>query len=152
MLTRYHGAVSHEFIQTIPNPGLVADAVLVIHALFVVFVVGGQFAVLVGWARGWRWVRNIWFRFVHLAVIAYIVIQTWLGALCPLTVWESRLRDAAGQSEYGESFIGYWLGELLFVDLPWWVFIAVYTAFGVVVAVSWVHFPPRRAAGSERSR
>lgn len=138
--------MTREFVEGIPFPGLAADAILLVHALFVAFVVGGQVAVLIGWVRGWGWVRNRWFRGIHLAVIAYIVIQTWLGRLCPLTVWEGELRRAAGQAHYGESFIGYWVGELLFLDLPWWVFTVAYTAFGALVVVSWVHFPPRRRA------
>ncbi|MDZ7788949.1 MAG: DUF2784 domain-containing protein [Xanthomonadales bacterium] len=136
--------MSRAFFESVPFPGLAADAMLIVHALFVAFVVGGQVAVLVGWARGWLWVRNRWFRFIHLGVIAFVVVQTWLGKLCPLTVWEGELRRAAGQAHHGESFIGYWLGELLYIDLPWWVFTVVYTAFGTLVVVSWVHFPPRR--------
>lgn len=136
--------MSREFFQDLPFPGLLADGILMLHALFVLFVVAGQVLVLVGWGRGWAWVRNPWFRFVHLGLIAFIVVQTWLGRLCPLTVWEGWLREAAGQSGYGRSFIQYWLGNLLFLDLPWWMFQVAYTAFGVVVVVSWVHFPPRR--------
>ncbi|NBB91701.1 MAG: DUF2784 family protein [Gammaproteobacteria bacterium] len=136
--------MSREFFQSLPFPGALADAILVMHALFVVFVVGGQVLVMIGWVRGWGWVRNPWFRFTHLALIVFIVVQTWLGKLCPLTVWEAWLRQAAGQTVYDGSFIQHWLGNLLFLDLPWWVFQVVYTAFGVVVVVSWVHFPPRR--------
>lgn len=136
--------MSREFFESVSHPGLLADLVLVVHALFVAFVIGGQLAILAGWIRGWSWVRNLRFRLIHLGVIAYIVVQTWFGRLCPLTVWEAQLRRAAGQSHYDESFIGYWLGELLFLDLPWWVFTVVYTAFGTLVVVSWVHFPPRR--------
>ncbi|RFF26692.1 MULTISPECIES: DUF2784 domain-containing protein [unclassified Wenzhouxiangella] len=143
--------MSREFLHSLPYPGLLADAILVIHALFVAFVIGGQVAVMVGWVRGWVWVRNPWFRGIHLVVIAYIVGQTWLGRLCPLTVWEGELRRAAGQEHYGESFIGYWLGELLFLDLSWSTFLVIYTAFGTLVAVSWVHFPPRRRRRQERS-
>jgi len=141
--------MSPEFIHALPYPGVLADAVLVVHALFVAFVVGGQAAVMAGWIRGWEWVRNPWFRGIHLVIIGYIVVQTWLGRLCPLTVWEAELRRAAGQSYHDQSFIGYWLGELLYLDLPWWVFTVIYTAFATLVVVSWVHIPPRR---SDRSR
>jgi hypothetical protein len=135
--------MSRAFLESLPLPGLLADLVLVVHALFVAFVIGGQVAVLIGWVRGWDWVRNPWFRGIHLALIFYIVVQTWLEKLCPLTIWEGELRRAAGQSYHDQSFIGYWLGELLYLDLPWWVFTLVYTVFGTLVAVSWVHFPPR---------
>lgn len=143
--------MSQEFIQGLPYPGVLADLLLVVHTLFVAFVVGGQVAVMVGWVRGWAWVRNPWFRGIHLALIAYIVVQTWLGRLCPLTVWEGELRRAAGEPHHGESFIGYWLGELLYLDLSWSTFLVIYSAFGTLVAVSWVHFPPRWPGHSRRS-
>lgn len=144
--------MSQEFLHRLPQPGLLADAVLVVHALFVAFVIGGQLAVMAGWIRGWDWVRNPWFRGIHLVVIAYIVVQTWLGRLCPLTVWEAELRRAAGQAYHDQSFIGYWLGELLFLDLSWTTFLVIYTAFGTLVVVSWVHFPPRRRRAGRSTR
>jgi hypothetical protein len=46
-----------------------ADAVLVLHAGVVLFVVAGLALTLVGGALRWRWVRNFWFRAAHLAAI-----------------------------------------------------------------------------------
>ena len=43
-----------------------ADAVLFLHAGFVLFVVGGQAMVLLGWYRGWRWTRGFTWRVLHL--------------------------------------------------------------------------------------
>jgi hypothetical protein len=130
--------------RSIPNPALWADAILVVHALIVCFVVAGQAAILLGWWQGWAWVRNPWFRLAHLATIAVVVLQAWLGRLCPLTVWERELRRAAGQAFHERSFIEYWVSRFLYWDLPWWVFVAVYTAFGVLVAWTWWRLPPRR--------
>ena len=70
--------------------------------------------VLVGGARGWRWVRHRGLRFTHLGLMLFITGQAWLGQLCPLTVWEQDLRRLAGQSAYGESFIEHWLARLLY--------------------------------------
>jgi hypothetical protein len=131
-------------LDRIPNPALAADLILVLHFLVVAFVVFGQLLVMVGGWRGWAWVRNLWFRLAHLLTIVYVVIQTWLGQLCPLTIWEQDLRRAAGQTVHDQSFIEYWLGRLLFFDLPWWVFVVVYTGFAVVVAWSWWWVRPRR--------
>ena len=127
----------------VPWPGLMADVILGVHLLIALFVVFGQVAVLIGWAKNWRWVRNFWFRITHLITIGFIVIQTWLGQLCPLTIWEQQLRQAAGQAFHDQSFVQYWLSRLLFFDLPWWVFIVVYTAFVLLVLVSWWRLPPR---------
>ena len=136
------------WIDSVPAPALAADAVLVVHALIVAFVVLGQAAVLVGWVRSWEWVRNAWFRLAHLATIAIVVVQAWLGRLCPLTVWEQQLRRAAGQSVGAESLIERWVSALLFPDLPWWVFVVAYTAFGALVAWTWWRVPPRWGRGS----
>jgi glucan phosphoethanolaminetransferase (alkaline phosphatase superfamily) len=136
------------FYEAVPHPALWADALLVVHALIVCFVVGGQAAILLGWWRGWAWVRNPWFRIAHLATIAVVVLQAWLGRLCPLTIWERELRRAAGQAFHERSFVEYWVSRFLYWDLPWWVFVAVYTAFGVLVAWSWWRLPPLRASTS----
>lgn len=123
---------------------LLADVILALHVGIVVFVVLGLILVLVGGVRGWRWVRNLWFRLAHLGTIVFVAVQAWLGELCPLTVWEQQLRAAAGQEAYGESFIEHWLSRLLFFDAPWWVFVAAYTGFALVVALTWWWLPPRR--------
>ncbi len=136
--------MDYEFFASLPAPGLLGDGVMVVHALFVAFVVGGQIAVLLGWWRGWRWVRRPGFRVPHLGVIAYVLIQSLLGRPCPLTVWEAELRRAAGQAHHDQGFIVYWVGELLFLHPPGWAFTLGYSVFAALVAISWVHFPPRR--------
>jgi hypothetical protein len=120
-----------------------ADGMLLLHALFVAFVVIGLLLVLIGSARNWPWIRNPWFRIAHLAAIAVVVVQTWLGEACPLTAWEMALRAKAGAGVYSGSFIGHWLQTLLYFDFPDWVFLACYTIFGLIVAASWWLIPPR---------
>jgi hypothetical protein len=132
--------------------GLLADALGVIHAGFVLFVVGGLAAILAGWRLRWRWTENLAFRVGHLAAIAVVVLQTWLGELCPLTLWENRLRQLARQDGVGESFIAYWLDRLLYWRFPSWVFLAVYTIFGALVLATFVSYPPRRKTVEERPR
>jgi hypothetical protein len=128
----------------LPAAALLADLILVAHAGVVLFVVLGQVGIVIGGLRGWAWVRGMAFRAAHLGLIGFIVVQTWLGEHCPLTIWEQQLRRAAGQRSYGESFIEHWLSRLIFYDLPWWVFVTAYTGFALVVAVSWWWLPPRR--------
>ena len=88
---------------------LVADALLVTHALFVVFVVLGLILIFVGKLLAWRWVRNPWFRVIHLLGIGVVVLQSWCGVICPLTIWEMDLRLKAGETIYRDSFITHWL-------------------------------------------
>ena len=65
---------------------LAADLILVLHTLFVAFVVLSLPAILLGGVLAWPWVRNRCFRLLHLAAIAFVVVQSWLGMICPLTL------------------------------------------------------------------
>ena len=109
----------------------------------VLFVVGLLPLILIGGVLCWSWVRNVSLRLTHLALMVFIVAQSWLGQLCPLTVWEQDLRRLAGQSGYRESFIEHWLSRLLYWEAPWWAFVAAYTGFAVLVAAAWRWVRPR---------
>ena len=131
-------------LLTPAHAALLADALLAVHMGVVVFVVLGEALVLVGGRLGWPWVRNLPVRVAHLVLMVVIALQAWLGALCPLTVWEQALRRHAGQAVYHESFIEHWLSRLLYHDLPWPVFVTAYSAFAVLVLLTWRWVPPRR--------
>lgn len=122
-----------------------ADFILVTHALFVVFVVLGLVATLLGRYWRWSWARNLWFRLTHLVAIGVVIAESWLGLVCPLTEWESRSREAAGGEAYSSSFIQHWLHEILFYDFDPWVFTVAYTVFGILVVIAWVLVPPGHA-------
>ena len=122
---------------------LFADLVLIFHVSFVIFVVFGLIAILWGGHCGWRWIRNPWFRIGHLAAIGIVVIQAWLGIVCPLTILENSLRERAGASTYGGSFIAHWLHKVLFFQVAPWVFGLCYTLFGIAVVFSWLKYRPR---------
>ena len=121
-----------------------ADAVLILHVGIVAFIVGGLALVLAGGFLRWAWVRNLHFRVLHLAAIAYVVLTTWFGIDCALTTLEQGLRLKAGQPVTGEDFIAHWLGRILFYHAPPWVFTAVYSAFGLLVLWSWFAVRPGR--------
>lgn len=122
---------------------ILADLVLITHVTFVIFVVGGLLLILIGGALGWRWVRNPWIRAAHLAGIGVVVLQAWLGIVCPLTTLEMHLRERAGDTTYEGTFIAHWLQRILFFDAPTWVFVVVYSLFGLAVIWSWVRLRPR---------
>lgn len=121
---------------------ILADLVVVVHAGYVLFVVFGLLATLLGAWRGWEWVRNRTFRSVHLAMIGVVVAESWVGITCPLTTWERWLRRQAGEATYHGDFIANWVHELLFIDAPAWVFTAAYTGFGLLVVLTFVLAPP----------
>ncbi|MFT6897418.1 MAG: hypothetical protein ACJA13_001824 [Paraglaciecola sp.] len=120
-----------------------ADAILLSHALFVVFVVSGLFLIFLGKFKAWRWVTNPWWRLTHLLSIAVVVVQSWLGIICPLTHWEMALRTKAGETAYEGSFISHWLNLLLYYQAPQWVFILCYSVFAALVLASWFWVKPR---------
>ena len=123
---------------------LVADVILLIHVLFVIFVVLGLVLIFVGHALSWPWVRNPWFRLIHLIAIAVVVVQSWLNIICPLTIIEMDLRTRAGDTAYSGSFVSHWLEVILYYQAPPWVFVVCYTMFGAMVVAGWFWVRPRR--------
>lgn len=121
-----------------------ADLVLLLHWGVVLFVVGGWAAIWVGNRRNWRWVNRWPFRVGHLLTLSTVILQAWLGALCPLTRLESWLREQGGQTGYPSTFLQHWTHRFLYYEAPSWVFAAVYTAFGALVLWTWWRFPPER--------
>lgn len=117
-----------------------ADLVLVAHFLFVLFVLIGLLAVWLGAVRGWPWVRNFWFRVIHLGAVLFVAAESLVGAACPLTVWEDWLRGGA-PSRTG--FIQRWLSRLLYYDFPPWVFTLAYVAFALLVIATLFVVRPR---------
>ena len=133
---------------------LLADVVVAIHAVYVGFVMLGLLAILVGRAMSWRWVRNPYFRILHLAAIGFVCAESIVGIDCPLTTLENGLRLGAGQNGYGGDFIGYWLDRLIFYDLSPRVFTVIYLAFGLLVlSTAWlvpIRFAPPGISPTDR--
>jgi len=126
-----------------PWARILADLVVVSHALFVAFVVFGMLAIVVGLVLGWGWVRNFWFRTLHLAAIAVVTAEAMMGVDCPLTVLENDLRQQAGQATYPGAFIGYWAHRLIFFEGEPWMFTLGYSLFGLAVVGAFLLGPPR---------
>jgi hypothetical protein len=125
---------------------MLADLMVVIHASYVSFVVFGLAAILLGVVFRWTWVRNVWFRALHLIAIGIVVAESLAGIPCPLTVWERQLRETGGQASYGGDFVGYWAHRLIFYDAQPWVWTMIYTLFGLAVLAAFVLAPPRRGS------
>ena len=84
----------------------VADAVLVVHGLFIVWVVLGAWAV-------WRRPRLAW---LHLPCAAWGVTIEWSGGTCPLTPLEWRLRALAGEMPGRGGFIDHYLTAAIYPE------------------------------------
>jgi hypothetical protein len=128
-----------------------ADVVLLLHLGVVVFVLGGLVAIVVGNMLRVAWVNRPLFRWAHLVAIAFVVLQSWLGATCPLTTLENWLREQAGQPAYEAGFIEHWVSAVLFYQAPSSVFAAIYTVFGLAVGAAWCWWPPKRRTPQARA-
>jgi hypothetical protein len=122
---------------------ILADAIVIVHAAYVAFVVGGLAAILLGAAMRWRWTRSFAFRITHLAAIALVCLESIVGVMCPLTTLEDSIRSRAGAASYPGDFIGYWTHRLIFYDFPPWIFTTSYIAFAAIVAITLFLIPPR---------
>ncbi len=122
-----------------------ADFVLILHFLYFLGVVVPIPLIVVGRFRGWSSIRNVWFRRIHLAMVLAVAIQVPFQILCPLTVWEQRLREVSGETGPGESFIAHWVSRLLYYDFPLWAFSTLYVAFGLLVVLLYFKVPPRKS-------
>lgn len=121
---------------------VLADLVLFAHAAYIAFVVGGFVVIVAGIFRKWAWIRNPWFRWLHLAAMAFVVIETYCGVACPLTVWEDALRAPAGGSP-ATSFVARWLQRLIFFDAPAALFIVAYSLVTLMIIATLLAAPPR---------
>lgn len=123
-----------------------ADVIVALHGGYVGFVVIGELAIVLGGVCGWRWVRNPWFRLIHLLAIAVVAAEAVFHVPCPITVWEGNLRELAGQASGTETFVGR-LVHFLFLDgdNPWpeWVYESLHIGFGVLVLATLLLVPPR---------
>lgn len=83
---------------------LAADALVVIHLGFILFVLFGGLLLL-------RWPRLLW---LHLPAVAWGATVEFFHLLCPLTPWENQLRRAAGDAGYEGGFIEHYLIPLIY--------------------------------------
>jgi Protein of Unknown function (DUF2784) len=120
-----------------------ADAIVAIHVAYMAFIILGQLAIVIGAFLKWQWIRNPWFRIAHLAAIVIVAFEAVFGVRCPLTLWEYELRVAAGQDASGESFVGRLMHNLLFHELPPWIYTSCYVGFALLVLVTLFWAPPR---------
>ena len=78
---------------------LLADLVVVLHFLFIVFAIFGGVLAL-----RWRWIP-----WLHLPCMAWGAAVELTGRVCPLTPLENSLRAAGGAAGYPGGFIEHYL-------------------------------------------
>lgn len=86
--------------------GVLADALVVFHLLFIVFAVLGA-------ALLFRWPKLVW---LHVPAMLWAAYVEFSGRICPLTPWENELRALAGQGAYEGGFVEHYLIPLIYPD------------------------------------
>lgn len=85
---------------------MMADSIVLLHFLFVLFVVCGGLLAL------W-WPRVVW---LHVPAVIWGVWIELSGSICPLTPLENRLRRAQGEAGYEGDFIAHYLLSVLYPE------------------------------------
>ncbi|HTZ40473.1 MAG TPA: DUF2784 domain-containing protein [Syntrophales bacterium] len=88
---------------------IAADIVIVIHVLWIAFVIlGFPFAL---------WLNNARWRLIHLAAVIWMVLMQVNHAICPLTYLEAWLKSEGRAAEvYSGKFIIETIERLIYVD------------------------------------
>ena len=85
---------------------LLADFVVVVHFLFILFVVAGGFLAL----------RNVRWTCLHVPAAVWGVLMEWTGWICPLTPLENRLRRLGGGPVYSSDFVERYIVSLIYPE------------------------------------
>jgi hypothetical protein len=85
---------------------IAADAVLLLHLAFILFVVLGGYWVM----------RRPWIALIHIPAAFWGAFVELAGWFCPLTDLENYFLHRAGLSGYADSFIGHYLTVLIYPE------------------------------------
>lgn len=85
---------------------ILADAVLVIHLLFILFVALGGLLVL-------RWP---WLAWLHVPAVLWGAFIEFSAGICPLTPLENSLRELGGRTGYEGGFIDHYITSWIYPE------------------------------------
>ena len=123
---------------------LFADITVVIHSIWILFVVVGFILTVCGfWWNGFfdKWL----FRTLHLCGIVYISLLGTMGKACPLTLWENILRAKYDPtSTYSGSFMIYYAEKLVYPDINPLIIRILITFIAVFTVVIFIINPPEK--------
>lgn len=121
---------------------MAALSILVLHFAIIAFNVAGCVLIPVGAWRRWRWVREFWWRLVHVLSFAVVAGQALAGQACFLTIWQA---DLEGETSHVQPLIAHWIDRLIYLPIPLWVFAIIYVVLFLYVIALWVFVRPRAA-------
>ena len=112
---------------------------MIAHLMLATAMVAGFLVIPIGYKFCWSWVQHRNLRISHASIMGFIAVETIVGLTCPLTILEYELRGDRSP----QSFVGHWIQQILYWDLPHETFIALYFCCFVWVIFLWKRCPPR---------
>ena len=120
-----------------------ADALVALHFLWILFMLAGFFLTLYGIFFKKKILNWFWFRTIHLAGIVYVGTLSILGQLCPSTIWENVLRSKVNPGQiYSGSFIIHYVEKLVYPDVNPALLQIATVSLGVFTLLAYLIAPP----------
>ena len=118
---------------------MLADIILILHFLVVIFITVGFLLIPIGYYYYWSWIRNFKLRLFHFGLMFIVTFETLVGITCPLTSIENYLRGINNN----KSFISFWIEKIIYWDFPTSFFIFLYFVFLGWTLLMWKIYPPK---------
>ena len=117
---------------------LFSEIVLLFHFCIFLFMIFSFFLIPLGYYLKWEWVKNKYYRLIHLVLMGIIFIETILGFMCPLTILENFLRNDIEINNKITQIIH----QIMYWDLPTYQFIIMYSLSLLYLIFLWFFFKP----------
>ena len=118
---------------------MLADIILILHFLIVIFITAGFIIIPIGYYYNWNWIQNFKLRLFHFGLIFIVTFETLVGITCPLTSIENYLRGINNS----KSFISFWIEKIIYWDFPTSFFMFLYFVFLGWTLLMWKIYPPK---------
>ena len=117
---------------------LFSEIVLLFHFCIFLFMILSFFFIPLGYYQKWEWVKNKYYRLIHLILMGIIFIETILGFMCPLTILENFLRNNIEINNKITQIIH----QIMYWDLSSYQFIILYLISLLYLVFLWFFFKP----------
>ena len=114
------------------------EIVLFFHFFIFLFITFSFFLIPFGYFQKWEWVKNKYYRLIHLVLMGIILIETILGFMCPLTILENFLRNNIEVDNNLTQIIH----QIMYWNLPNYQFIILYILSFSYLIFLWFFFKP----------
>ena len=115
-----------------------SEIVLLFHFCIFLFMILSFFLIPLGYYKKWKWVKNKYYRLIHLVLMGIILIETILGFMCPLTMLENFLRNNIEINNKITQIIH----QIMYWDLSTYQFIILYLLSLLYLIFLWFFFKP----------